>query len=88
MLQRISKVAYLLNFLTDAHIHLILHVSYLNKKIGKKAISQSTLPLVGDDGRIRLKPITLLDRQLVKKNNGATVKALVQWSDSLIEVAT
>lgn len=88
VLQRIGKVAYRLDLPADACIHPIFHVSCLKKKIGEKAVSQSTLPPVDDDGRIRLEPIAILDCQLVKKNNRAAVKVLVQWSNSFAEDAT
>lgn len=88
VLQCIGKVAYRLDLLADVHIHPIFHVSCLKKKIGEKAVSQSALPTVGDDGRIRLEPIVIWDRQLVKKNNCAAVKVLVQWSNSFAEDVT
>ncbi|GKE01460.1 putative mitochondrial protein [Tanacetum coccineum] len=41
-----------------------------------------------DDGLIVVSPITVLDRRLMKKKNGAMVYLLIQWSNSSIEDAT
>lgn len=59
-------------------MHPVFHVSLLKKKKGNKVVAQTTLPLTSEDGQFQIKPIAILERKMVKKNNVIIVKVLVQ----------
>jgi Chromo (CHRromatin Organisation MOdifier) domain len=40
-----------------------------------------SLPIVSNEGKIRVEPVVILDRKLVKKKNEARTEILVQWSN-------
>ncbi|KAF7141723.1 hypothetical protein RHSIM_Rhsim06G0106900 [Rhododendron simsii] len=87
VVQKVGSVAYKLE-LPHSKIHPVFHVSLLKKKLGNDVVIQSELPLIGEDGRIQLEPLAILDRKLVKQNNRPSTKVLVQWSNSIPEDAT
>ena len=65
ILKRIGEVAYKLQLPSGAKIHSVFHVSKLKKHIGPTQ-GQSHLPLMDDSGSIVKKPLSILDRRLVK----------------------
>jgi hypothetical protein len=56
--------------------------------MGEVAIVSQALPIVDDEGRVKVYPITILERKLMKKGNTAVVAGLIQWSNSFPEDAT
>ena len=88
VISRIGSVAYKLELPADSKVHPVFHVSLLKKKESSKVVVQSTLPITGDDGQFLVQPVAILQRQMIKKNNVAGVKVLVQWSNLPPEDAT
>ena len=52
------------------------------------AIVSQALPVVDDEGRVKVYLVTILERKLMKKGNVAVVAGLIQWSNSFPEDAT
>jgi hypothetical protein len=88
ILERIGTVAYKLQLPPGSAVHPVFHVSLLRKKVGEVAIVSQTLPIVDDEGRVKVYPVTILERKLMKKGNTAVVAGLIQWSNSFPEDAT
>lgn len=51
-------------------------------------VVQIELPQTNKIGELRLVPVVVLDRRLVKKRNRQTTTVLIQWSRSILEDAT
>ncbi|KAH0644742.1 hypothetical protein KY284_032626 [Solanum tuberosum] len=66
-----------LNSPPDSKIHSVFHVSLIKKKVGEKVVVQTNLPTTGEDGQFQVKPVAILQRQQIKRNNVAVVKVLV-----------
>jgi hypothetical protein len=87
VLERIGAVAYKLQLPPGSAVHPVFHVSLLRKKVGEVAIVSQALPVVDDEGRVKVYPVTILERKLMKKGNAAVVAGLIQWSNSFPEDA-
>jgi hypothetical protein len=88
VLERIGAVAYKLQLPPGSAVHPVFHVSLLRKKVGEVAIVSQALSVVDDEGRVKVYPVTILERKLMKKGNVAVVAGLIQWSNSFPEDAT
>lgn len=77
MIARIGKVEYKLKLPPDSRVHPVFHVSLLKKKVGNRVVAQTVLPSTCEDGQFLVKPVVILQKQMVKKNNAAVVKVLV-----------
>ncbi|XP_027169436.1 uncharacterized protein LOC113769165 [Coffea eugenioides] len=75
--ERIGQVAYKLRLPTASRIHHVFHVSLLKKKLGDKATPILQLPNTDERGLIRVEPVTLLGRRMIKRGNAA----VTQWLD-------
>ena len=85
IVERIGLFAYKLALPLHSKIHPVFHVSLLKKKVGNRVVIQSELPYTNDDGQFLVKPVPILQRQMVKRNNVAAVRVLVQWSNLPLE---
>ena len=56
--------------------------------VGDAVVTQSYLPPIDDERRIKLEPIAVLDRRMVKRINGPVTQVLVEWSHSFRGDAT
>nr|XP_009591072.1 uncharacterized protein LOC104088140 [Nicotiana tomentosiformis] len=85
---RIGSVAYKLDLPPESKVYPVFHVSLLKKKVGDRVVVQTTLLITSDDGQFLVKPVAILQRQLIKRNNADVVRVLVQWSNLPPEDAT
>ncbi|XP_075084706.1 uncharacterized protein LOC142167962 [Nicotiana tabacum] len=81
ILSRVGQVAYKLLLPHTSKVHPVFHVSLLKKKIGSRAVVQSVLPMTSEEGQLLVKPVAILQRQLVPKWNVVAIKVLIQWSN-------
>nr|XP_009788728.1 PREDICTED: uncharacterized protein LOC104236501 [Nicotiana sylvestris] len=81
VLQRIGAVAYRIEHPLGSQIHPVFHISQLKRRIGPAITPQMQPPTCDVDGRVRIQPIAILQRKMVKVNNGVGVKVLVQWAN-------
>ncbi|XP_070672503.1 uncharacterized protein [Malus domestica] len=88
VLERIGSVAYKLKLLTDSKIHPVFHVSCLKKHLGPGVSPLTTLPVVTEDGLQSREPMSILQRRVYRKGNGAGVQLLIHWKGSKEEDAT
>jgi hypothetical protein len=81
-------VAYHLAFPSHSKLHLIFHVSCLNKVIGTKCKTQTNLPELDEEESIWLHPQAVSD-QCERRLHQCTIKeVLVQWKDTTPTNAT
>jgi len=85
---KVGNVAYELNLPSGSQIHPVFHVSQLKKRIGPVCTVQSKLPIMGPEGKLKVEPVLLLDRRIVKKRNQVVAEVLVQWANMAEEEAT
>nr|TKR79766.1 hypothetical protein D5086_0000269270 [Populus alba] len=66
------------------------HDSYIGGHAGIQNTYRrlKALPIVDEEGRVKVYPVTILERKLMKKGNIAVVAGLIQWSNSFPEDAT
>lgn len=88
VVDRIGAVAYKLQLPVEARIRNVFHISQLKKKIGDQIATARWPTFLNETQEVQKIPMTILDRQLVKRFNKAGVKVLVQWSDSSPKEAT
>lgn len=77
-----------LNLAERFQIHLVFHVSRLKKHVGKGVEVNYRLPILGPEGKLRIEPVAILGRQLVKERNVVVPEILVKWSNLDDEDAT
>uniref|UniRef100_M1AIM5 Retrotransposon protein n=1 Tax=Solanum tuberosum TaxID=4113 RepID=M1AIM5_SOLTU len=88
VINRIGLVAYKLALPPSSKVHPVFHVSLLKKKVGSRVVVQSTLPMTNVEGQFLVKPVAILQRQLVQRENSVAIKLLIQWSNLPPEDAT
>jgi hypothetical protein len=90
--QKVGKSAYKLLLPDDAKIHNVFHVNQLKKHIGNRAVPNKRLPLLTDDGKIKISPVCLLQRRQVPRKEGdyevAVPQWLIQWEGMSADEAT
>jgi hypothetical protein len=74
-------VAYELNLPAGSMIHLVFHVSQLKKSMKVGITPNLQLPVISDGGKVRIEPLAIPDRRLVKRNNQVKVEVLIRWSN-------
>ncbi|KAF3658968.1 hypothetical protein FXO38_12900 [Capsicum annuum] len=75
-----TMVAYHLELPAGAQLYPVFHISHLKKKISA-SVTPQLQPLVYDsDGRLLIQPVAILQCKMVKLNNVAAVKVLVEWA--------
>lgn len=69
VMHKVGKVAYKLQLPKHVGIHLVFHVSQLKKHFRSKVVLSPELPLVGEEGRIKTKPIQVLEARSLPRSN-------------------
>ena len=88
VIERIGAIAYKLKLLEDSKSHHVFHVSLLKKKVGEKMVPSVALPYSDEKGQLKVQPVAILDRRMVKRKNSVAVQWLVQWFNSSLSNAT
>jgi hypothetical protein len=79
VIQKIGHTAYKLLLTDDAKIHNVFHVNQLKKHLGPQAIPNKKLPLVTSECKIKLEPLTVLQRRQIPQQEGEYAVLVPQW---------
>jgi hypothetical protein len=79
VLQKIGTMAYKLELPTSSRVHLVFHVSCLNKFIGDKIPVQTILPEHEEEGKIILEPESITDTRICQLRNRFILEYLIKW---------
>ena len=74
-------MAYMLLLPEGCQLHPVFYVSQLKKHIGSKAVPTLDLPLIDDDGNIKVAPAAILERKMIPRNNEPVVQWLIHWTN-------
>jgi hypothetical protein len=78
MLKRVGSVAYQLSLPIQSKLHPVFHVSFLNKVIGTKCQTQTSLLELDEEGSIWLQPQAVLAQREHRLHQRTTREVLVQ----------
>lgn len=80
VLQRIDQVSYKLQLPDTAAIHPVFHISHLKEHVGKHAVPLRHIPLVTEDGKIKMTPFSWLDsRTIISRKKIPLEQWLIHW---------
>ena len=85
VLQKIGSMAYNLELPTSPRVHLVFHVSCLNKVIDDKLLVQMILPELDGDGKIILEPEEITEIRTRQLRNRSIPEYLIKWKNLLAE---
>jgi hypothetical protein len=88
VLKHVGSVSYQLSQPSQSKLHLVFHVSFLNKVIGTKCQTQTSLPELDEDGSIWFQPQAILAQQERHLHQCTIQEVLVQWKYKPLEDAT
>jgi len=88
VLQRIGSMAYKMELPPSSHVHPIFYVSCLKKVIENNIPVQTILPEINEEGKIILKPETILEIRIKQLRNWAIKEYLIKWNNLPAEEAT
>jgi len=79
VLEKIGKVAYKILLPENCQLHPVSHVSQSKKHIVPKVVPTPDLPLIDDNGNIKVAPLAILERRMIPRNNELVVQWLIHW---------
>lgn len=88
VLEKVGQVAYKMDLPTDAHIHPVVHVSQLKRRLGSNEATDDRLPATAADGRVIFRPAKALEYRQVKKSGHFRWEVLIEWKSLPISEAT
>jgi hypothetical protein len=50
-------------------VHNVFHVSQLKEKVGIDNLISANLPILSPQGKLKVEPVAIMDRRIVKKGN-------------------
>jgi Integrase zinc binding domain len=72
VIEKIGKMAYKLNLPAGSQVHPVFHVSQLKERVGTGTIVNAQLPIVGSQGKLKVEPVAVLDRRIIKKRESTS----------------
>ena len=81
ILQRVGKVAYMLDLLDSCRIHPVVHVSQLKLHVPPHEQVPSDLSSLPANPSQVMVPLAILDHRLVSLGSSSRPRVLMQWSD-------
>eukprot|EP00253_Pinus_taeda_P013702 PITA_13702 len=81
VLKKIGTIAYKLELPVAFQVHLVFHVSCLNKVIGDKLPVQAILLELDEKGKIILEPEEVIETRTRKLQNQSISKYLIKWKN-------
>jgi hypothetical protein len=82
---RVGNLSYKLLLPDGVTINPVFHVSQLKKHVGKNAVPQQGLPLIGEDGKIRTEPLKVHQTRSLPRNNVLVTQWLIEWANLALE---
>jgi hypothetical protein len=79
VMKKVGQVSYQLQLPEGTLLHDVFHVNQLKKHLGPKAVPNSTLPLVTDDGKIKVAPRAVLQYRQIPRRAGSYDIPVAQW---------
>ena len=79
ILAKVGQLAYKLHLPTGTQLHNVFHVNQLKKHVGTCAVPNPQLPLLTTDGKLKMHPLTVLQRRQVPRRSGDYDVAVPQW---------
>ncbi|XP_070020956.1 uncharacterized protein LOC142178442 [Nicotiana tabacum] len=79
--QKIRSIAYRLQLSLKSQIHPVFHVSQPKRRIGSTIVLAQQPSLCDMEGKVLIQPVAILQRKMIRVNNGVGVKVLVQWAN-------
>ena len=92
VLQHVGNVSYNLQLPPGTLLHDIFHVNQLKKHLGLAAVPNPRLPLLTEDGKIKIAPVAILQYRQIPRSAGdynvPVPQWLVHWENLTPEEAT
>jgi hypothetical protein len=79
--ERVGKLAYHLQLPDGVKIHPVFHVSQLKKHLGDKVVPEPGLPLITEDGRIKMEPHQVLQTRSLPRSGVLVTQWLIEWTN-------
>jgi hypothetical protein len=79
VLQNIGTMEYKLEFPASSRVHLVFHVSCLNKVIGDKIPVQTIFSELDEEGKIIFEPESITDTRICQLRNRSISEYLIKW---------